>query len=146
MKTKQWKRCLSLLLSFVMIIGMLPTQVFAEEVHVHTDECTVDHNSTEEITNISSIEETVEDIYSVSLSDEIRSELTEYIERYGLTADMPDSVLADVYISLEGPQAMEAWNTLEELAKKGNDLTQEEIDALLEEENTVLCQRFYNII
>jgi len=77
---------------------------------------------------------------------QLRSEAASYIETYGLTPDMPDQVLADIYTALDGEKAYAAWNKLNELLALAEGLTQDEADALLAEENTKLCQRFYNII
>ena len=154
MKSKHLgKRCLSLILSLVMVAGMLPIQVFAEEIHVHTEECTVDHGL-EELTFAEEPEETEEssateeetDQGENALVDEFRAELAAYIEKYGLSVDMPDSVLADVYTSLDGQQAMEAYNKLTELEEKATGLSQNEVDTLLSEQNSKLVQRFYNVI
>jgi len=76
----------------------------------------------------------------------LRSEAASYIETYGLTPDMPDQVLADIYTALDGEKAYAAWNKLNELLALAEGLTQDEADALSAEENTKLCQRFYNIM
>lgn len=81
-----------------------------------------------------------------SLPDTIRSEVAAFIETYGLTPDMPDQVLADIYTALDSEQSLAAWNKLNELLVLAEGLTQDEADALLAETNTKLCQRFYNII
>ena len=40
----------------------------------------------------------------------LRGEVAAYIDTYGLTPDMPDSALANVFFSLDGERAYAAWS------------------------------------
>ena len=139
MLDKQLRRCLSFLLALVMVFGMLPTQAFAVESDDHTHEHSEEPaaQSSEAESGASSTETPV---------DEVRREVSEYLERYQLTADMPDSVLADVYIRMNGQEAMAAWYEAEAIREKGEQLSEAEIETLRSETNSKLAARFYNVM
>ena len=141
MITQFGKRTLSLLLALIMILSAVPFQAFAEESHEHPDESIVATSETAE-TPEETLEETPEEILADSGESEaliaLRAEITDYIETYGLTPDMPDSVLANVYFALDVDQAQAAWTDVEEFQDQGMELTLEERALLLEEQNSKL--------
>ena len=150
MITNYAKRILSALLVLVMVFSMVPAQAFAEEKHDH------DHGDSTAVTEqqggdefetpgLSDSELTIQSQESAQML-RLRVEAAQYIDAYGLNADMPDSVLRDLYSNLYGTEQMAAMNAVEQMLSSGSQLSNEEQAVLLEEQNTKLVLRFYEVI
>ena len=81
-----------------------------------------------------------------SLLEQLRGEIAAYIETYGLTHDMPDSILADVYFGLNSQQSYNAWFGALDMKERASGLSQEDAETLMAEKNTKLVERFYEIM
>ena len=157
MIAKYGKRALSFFLAMMMVLSVMPVQAFAEEAHDHQDENVVVTSEQNEVTAEES-EETSEEEPEEEPGEEttepgeseamiaLRAEVAAYVETYGLSADMPDSVLIDVYFALDGEQAQAAWFGVEDFMAQGMELPLEERKVLLDEQNTKLVKRFYEVM
>ena len=129
MIAKLSKRFFSFLLAMVMLVSMVPFQALAAE-HDHAYE-------TEGSQSMSAESE---------LLVQLRTEIEQYIDTFGISHDMPDGVLANVYFGLNGEQAMRAWYGVEDLIARGQALSAKEQKALMKEKNSRLVERFYNVM
>ena len=152
MYTTNAKRFFSLLLAVLMVISMVPAPAYAEETHDHehsheqTGDVT-DHEH-EEHADGSETEGGLEGPVELQPAESIqviqlRVKIAEYIEKYQLSADMPDSILTDVYRELLGELRNEAWTDIDAMLEMAEELSAEEQNKLLEEQNAKLVQRFY---
>ena len=131
MISKHGKRAMSLLLAIMMILSAVPVQVFAEEIHdlQESGAASLSAAKTESDALIA-----------------LRAGIADYIETNGLTADMPDSVLAEVFFAMDSEQCEAAWFGVEAFKEQGMELPLEEQKLLMEEPNTKLVKRFYEVM
>ena len=158
MISEKSKRILALLLAAIMLFSAMPVQAFAAE----SDEYDSDGSESamepqmEEVLEDSGVpateEETQPEVTNPestgegSSMAELRSEIAQYVATFGLTADMPDSVLLDVYMNLDWEQQSFARNEVERMRYYGGLLSQEEQAVLANEQNSQLVRRFYDVI
>ena len=116
------KRALALFLAIVMMFSAVPVQVFAteHEDHDHPEETIAATSEPAEVTSEpteATSEPSVEPGESEALIT-LRADIADYIKTYGLTADMPDSVLEDVYFGLYGDQLDAALFDVEDFIER----------------------------
>ena len=135
MVTNLGKRFLAFFMALIMLFSVVPTQAFAaEDTHDHDHEIVEENEALEEGSE------------QESLVDELRSRIADFIDMYELTPDMPDFILAEVFINLSGEEVETCWHEMETLMLMAEDLTTEEADAFLAETNTELVNRFYDVV
>ena len=131
------KRVLAFVLAMIMIISVVPAQVFAAEVHDHENEV---HTEEFDQTRVPAVTGESEALVA------LRAEIAAYIEELGITPDMPDQVLLAVYNNHLSHEAAQASLTKQdEFLEKGKLLSEAEQKILLAETNTKLCQRYRNV-
>ncbi len=154
MLSNNWKRTLSFLLTLIMVFSMIPTQVFAAEIGEdsyehsdHTHEQNAEINSSNSEVEKTDPETQVGSVATGSqLLQQLRKMAKDYIEKFELSPDMTDTQLINRYISLDGEGAQAAWEDYEAAYALAQDLSAEEAEIFLTEENVQLAQRFYTQI
>ncbi|MBR4056838.1 MAG: phosphodiester glycosidase family protein [Oscillospiraceae bacterium] len=143
MITKFMKKSFSFLLVLIMVVSMLPMQVFAtgEESHDHDHENEIESvvDTTEPVTEPGA----ESDGTDVALIDQVRGLIDDYIEKFEISSDMSDTELVNHYITFDGKKAQAAWEDYEAGYALAQGLSQEDADILLAEEDTQLVMNFY---
>jgi len=166
------KRALSLFLAMVMIFSLVPVQALATEDdgHDHGSDTVAEQQGEEPLVQAEEEpevqpEETPEAETEAQPEEEteaqpeeetgaaeseqlikLRGEVAQYIETFGLTHDMPDSVLGELYLGLDYPMQSHARSEVNRMMYEGSLLPEAEQVILANELNTKLVERFYNVI
>ena len=120
------KRALSFFLAMIMILSVVPVQAYAEEIHDHQDEGIVVTSEPVEAPTEAPTEAPAEPAGGEALIA-LRAEIAAYIEKLGITPDMPDYMLLYAYgnhASYEEAQA--SLTKQDEFWQKGEQLSAEE--------------------
>ena len=114
---KHLKRCLSFLMALAMVFSLTPATVWAEEAEA--DEAVV---VAEEAAAAPLSEHT--------LAESIQERMDSIVAQYGITADMTDNDIAAAIINADGDTLMATREEMDAIAADGQNLTEEEFEAL----------------